>query len=72
MVNITTDAWFGNTTGPHQHLTSVRFRAVEEGLPLVRVAGAGFWVISAVVEGSVDCQNPLVRARACGRSVRAR
>ena len=47
MVNITTDAWFGNTSGPHQHLTSVRFRAVEEGLPVVRVAGAG---ISAVVD----------------------
>ena len=41
LVNITTDGWYGDTTGPHQHYVSVGFRAVEEGLPLVRTAGTG-------------------------------
>lgn len=48
LVNVTNDAWFGDTPGPYQHFRQAQFRAVESGLPLVRAANNG---ISAAVDG---------------------
>ncbi len=47
LLNVTNDAWFGMSTGPHQHFEMSRMRAVEQAIPLVRVANTG---ISAIVD----------------------
>jgi len=48
LLNVTNDAWFGNTPGPYQHFSQARLRAIESGVPLIRAANTG---ISAIVDG---------------------
>ncbi len=47
LVNVTNNAWYGDSTAPHQHLQIARMRALEAGRYLVRAANDG---ITAVVD----------------------
>lgn len=58
LVNITNDAWFGNTSAPYQHLSIGVFRAVETRTPLVRAANTG---VTAIIDlhGHILTMTPL-------------
>jgi apolipoprotein N-acyltransferase len=47
MANITNDAWFGETSGPWQHLGTLPLRAVEHRVAIARAANTG---VSAFIE----------------------
>jgi len=47
LINVTNDAWFGDSTARHQHLQISRLRALEAGRYLIRAANDG---ITAVLD----------------------
>ena len=49
VINISEDAWFGDSIGPYQHFSKAIFRAIEEGVFVARSANKG---ISAFIEPS--------------------
>ncbi len=46
-VNVTIDAWYGDSAEPWEHLALARFRSVEHRIPLVRSVSTG---VSAIVD----------------------
>lgn len=57
LVNVSNDAWFGDSIAPHQHLEMARYRALETGRYLVRATNTG---ISAIIgpKGNLELQAP--------------
>ena len=47
LLNVTNDGWFGNSSGPWQHLAQMRLRSIESGAPTARAANTG---ISAIID----------------------
>ena len=60
LVNITNDAWYGESSAPYQLLAMAAMRAVETKTPMVRVANTG---ISAVIQpgGEITARTPLFK-----------
>ena len=47
ILNLSNDSWYGNSTGPRQHINQARYRAIEQGLPVIRATSGG---ISGVID----------------------
>ena len=62
LVNITNDAWYGESSAPYQVLAMAAMRSVETKVPMVRVANTG---ISALIEpsGEITESHAAVQAR---------
>jgi apolipoprotein N-acyltransferase len=61
LLNITNDAWFGDTSAPHQHFAEAVVRAAETGRWVVRAANTG-------VSGLIDARGRVVARSRLGET----
>jgi apolipoprotein N-acyltransferase len=64
ILTVSNDAWFG-TSGPPQHHAQARLRAIEEGMPVVRVTPTG-------ISGLIDARGGLLQSLPQGEAATAR
>jgi apolipoprotein N-acyltransferase len=71
LVNVSNDAWFGNSLAPHQHLEIARMRAMEFRRDLLRATNTG---ISAIIDahGRIVTRSAQFTATAISGEVRMR
>ncbi len=69
LINVSNDAWFGDSFAPHQHLQMARMRALENGRYLLRSTNTG---ISAVIDnnGKVISRSPQFKPHALSATVK--
>ena len=70
LVNVSNDAWFGDSVAPHQHLQMARMRALETGRYMLRATNTG---ISAIIneKGKVVKQSPQFKPSALSAQITA-
>ncbi len=68
LVNVSEDAWFGDSLAPHQRIQMARLRALETGRPLLRAANTG---PSVAIDhhGDVTARSPQFQIQALTASV---
>jgi apolipoprotein N-acyltransferase len=71
ILNQSNDGWYGQSTGPRQHANQAAYRAIEEGLPIVRAAANGIsgvidpygrWLVRAEPQETRAVDSPLPKA----------
>ena len=60
-INISEDAWFGQSIGPYQHFAKAIYRSIEEGIFLARSANKG-------ISGFIDPNGRVIKSLNTGES----
>jgi apolipoprotein N-acyltransferase len=71
LINVSNDAWFGDSIAPHQHLEIARMRSLETGRDMLRATNTG---VSAVIghRGELIATSPQFEAHVLTASAQPR